>query len=88
MSSVRWYAHCKKRKTQGSPNLFLQGMWILVPKQSQAKTRYLMEKQSGWPTDHIGVGSSLRSERLHHQEAVARDRKGLGAAVLSQLFSG
>ena len=40
-----------------------------------------MEKLSGWQADHIGASLSLRCERLHHQEAVARDRKGLGAAT-------
>ena len=40
-----------------------------------------MEKLSGWQADYIGAGLSLRCERLHHQEAVARDRKGLGAAT-------
>ena len=81
MSRVRWYAHCKKWETEGRPDLFMQGVWIPVSKRLRHKTRYLMEWLSGWQADHIGAGCSLRSERLHHQETVARDRKGLGAAT-------
>ena len=43
-----------------------------------------MEKLSGKQADHIGAGCSTRSERLHHQETVVRDRKGLGVATAGE----